>query len=179
VERIVGLILLFVLASADAALIDRGGGLIFDTEKNITWLQDASLGGLGDWAESVAWADGLVYNDTVRVTTWDDWRLPDITELSFLIDEYSISGTTPGPFVNISTTVGQDAYWAGPAGTSSGTPVAWVQAFNSPFTRLRDGQTFDHGAWAVRSGDVVPIPAAAWLFGSALGLLGWMRRKAS
>jgi hypothetical protein len=23
----------------------------------------------------------------------------------------------------------------------------------------------------------VPIPAAVWMFGSALGLLGWMRRK--
>jgi hypothetical protein len=26
---------------------------------------------------------------------------------------------------------------------------------------------------------VVPVPAAAWLFGSALGLLGWMRRNAA
>jgi len=26
---------------------------------------------------------------------------------------------------------------------------------------------------------VVPVPAAVWLFGSALGLAGWMRRKAS
>jgi len=26
---------------------------------------------------------------------------------------------------------------------------------------------------------VIPVPAAVWLFGSALGLLGWIRRKAS
>jgi hypothetical protein len=25
--------------------------------------------------------------------------------------------------------------------------------------------------------NVIPVPAAAWLFGSALGLLGWMRRR--
>jgi hypothetical protein len=25
----------------------------------------------------------------------------------------------------------------------------------------------------------IPVPAAAWLFGSALGLLGWMRRRAA
>ena len=30
-------------------------------------------------------------------------------------------------------------------------------------------------AWSVAA---VPVPAAVWLFGSALGLLGWMRRKA-
>jgi hypothetical protein len=27
------------------------------------------------------------------------------------------------------------------------------------------------------SSSVMPIPAAVWLFGSALELLGWMRRK--
>lgn len=27
------------------------------------------------------------------------------------------------------------------------------------------------------TGVVIPVPAAAWLFGSALGLLGWVRRK--
>jgi hypothetical protein len=31
--------------------------------------------------------------------------------------------------------------------------------------------------WRVNAIQVVPIPAAIWLFGSALGLLGWMRRK--
>jgi hypothetical protein len=25
----------------------------------------------------------------------------------------------------------------------------------------------------------IPIPSAVWLFGSALGLMGWMRRKVS
>jgi hypothetical protein len=29
------------------------------------------------------------------------------------------------------------------------------------------------------SASVVPIPAAVWLFGSALGMLGWMKRKAA
>jgi len=37
-----------------------------------------------------------------------------------------------------------------------------------------------HEEWALPSlVRVVPIPAAAWLFASALGLLGWMRRRTS
>ena len=32
---------------------------------------------------------------------------------------------------------------------------------------------------AALASSVVPVPAAAWLFGSALGLLGWMKRRAA
>ena len=42
-------------------------------------------------------------------------------------------------------------------------------SFNISFTQGLSGQ--------VSVLQAVPIPAAAWLFGSALGLLGWLRRK--
>lgn len=36
------------------------------------------------------------------------------------------------------------------------------------------GEAFGTGSF-----QVIPVPAAAWLFGSALGLLGWIRRRAT
>ena len=42
---------------------------------------------------------------------------------------------------------------------------------NCRLTALIDNVTIDTA--------VVPVPAAVWLFGSALGLLGWIRRKAA
>jgi hypothetical protein len=83
--------LVMVLPSRDARadLIDYGGGLVYDTVQDLTWL-DPSFANpphtsmLGDplscgsslcdwyytWAGATAWVDGLSYQG------YDDWRLP-------------------------------------------------------------------------------------------------------
>src|SRR3989304_2100477 len=73
------LIIIFGIATfAGATLIDRGGGLIYDDDLDITWLQDANYaktsGYDGDgrmpWKNATTWAETLVYGG------FDDWRLP-------------------------------------------------------------------------------------------------------
>jgi hypothetical protein len=65
-------------ATTHAALVARGGGMVYDTTLNVTWLADWNLAkssgydadGAMDWASAKSWADNLVYGG------FDDWRLP-------------------------------------------------------------------------------------------------------
>ncbi len=65
-------------ANAQAALVNRGGGMVYDTTFNITWLADWNTAktsgyhadGAMDWDSAKAWADNLVFGG------YDDWRLP-------------------------------------------------------------------------------------------------------
>ncbi len=69
---------------ANATLIDRGGGLIYDDALNITWMQDAGYFNTSgytsanslDWYSAMTFASGVAYYDSARNTTWTDWRLP-------------------------------------------------------------------------------------------------------
>lgn len=79
----------FQTGVSHAALIDRGGGLIYDDVLNVTWLQDAQYTittgynpfGRLSWAEANEWVANLEYVDTVRGVVWDDWRLPGTLDL--------------------------------------------------------------------------------------------------
>ena len=76
--------ILFFSSTAWAELIDRGGGLIYDSTWDITWLQDANYAvtsgfdsdGKMDWNIAMSWTSGLEYYDSVRDVTWSNWRLP-------------------------------------------------------------------------------------------------------
>lgn len=96
--------------AAQAALVDRGGGLIYDTTLDITWLQDANYAqttgydddGKMTWSNAKAWADNLSYYDSVRGVTYTDWRLPkwNNTPGSVYGCEYSNGGTDCGSNVD-------------------------------------------------------------------------------
>lgn len=110
-----------ILASGagHAALEDRGGGLLYDTVLNVTWLQDASYAknsgydadGRMTWANAKTWADNLSFVDTVRGVTWSDWRLPTVNPVngSTFNYSYSTSGTTDTGY-NITSPNSEMAY---------------------------------------------------------------------
>jgi len=54
-------VFLFTFASSNAALIDRGSGLIYDSDQDLTWTQDAGMSGMLNWNEATAWAENLVF----------------------------------------------------------------------------------------------------------------------
>jgi hypothetical protein len=133
--------------------------------------------GLMTWADSKTWASQLSFGG------FDEWRLVEgsattctgscssVSEVSSLVDRGY------GDFVGV-----QSKFWVSAGGgipyvfdTATGWQIAQsISQTNNPV----------YGAWALADRDIVtlglttvPIPAAAWLFGSALLGLGVMKRK--
>lgn len=84
--------------AAQATLIDRGGGMLYDDVLNITWLQDANYAktsgydtdGLMNWDAANAWAAGLSYGG------YEDWRLPIMVDTGTPGCDLTFSGTDCG-----------------------------------------------------------------------------------
>jgi hypothetical protein len=108
-KGITSIIILIVLVSfpfpANAVLIDRGTGMIYDTDQGITWLQDANYAqtsgydsdGRMNWDGAVQWADSLSFGAI------SDWRLPSA---------YNQDGSGPSGYVNGDLSDPNDGYTA-------------------------------------------------------------------
>lgn len=191
----------FVSGAAQAALIDRGGGLIYDTDLNVTWLANADVAGFVNWSTANAWAANLSYYDSVRNVTYDDWRLPTTlqsdpscsiqsvpdygsnctgSELGHLF--YSELGgvasasitTTHDADYNLFSNVRSNVYWS----NSYDGSTAWFFHTGLGYQTAQSKTKFGF-AWAVRSGDVAAVPEAeTWaLMLAGLGLVGWRARQ--
>jgi len=157
-----------VTGAANAVLIDLGGGLIYDSDKNITWLQDANYArtsgydsdGKMSWDKAVDWADTLTYYDEKRDVTWCNWRLPTTVDGPF---EHGYDGTTTAGWNITSSEMGYLYY------KNLGNPGAYLPdgtytghglRFTFPFTNVKQDYYWSGTEYASR-----PIQAWVFMFG--------------
>lgn len=103
-------------SAADATLINRGGGLIYDDVLNLTWLSDANYAktsgydadGRMNLATASNWVANLVYHDSVRNVDYSDWRLPTMIDTGTPGCNFAKSGTDCG--YNVLTVSGGTVY---------------------------------------------------------------------
>ena len=174
--------------AAQATLIDRGGGQIYDNALNITWLQNANLAATDTFGVSGIFADGLMSWNTAN--QWigamnaadylghSDWRLPTTAPVngSAFNYTYSYNGTTDVGF-NISA---PGTAYAGATGSemaylfynelgnkayydASGNPQAgWGVTNAGPFQNLQS-----HVYWS--GTEYAPDTSNAWFFNTGNG----------
>lgn len=134
---------------------DNGDGTVSDNLTGLMWLQDADCpSGQVAWQAALDWIDSFntsaVACSNYAAMTYTDWRLPNIRELSSLVDFGETSPALPAghPFVNAQSVF----YWSG---TSSVSNPANAWSINFTTGRPSDGgdkDGFTNTVWPVRGG---------------------------
>jgi hypothetical protein len=164
--------------AAQAALHDRGSGLIYDDVLNLTWLQDANYAktrgydadGLMNWSTATTWADTLVYHDSVRNVDYSDWRLPTMIDTGTSGCNFAYSGTDCGYNVDTATSemanlyfvsLGNQSYYT-TTGANSG---AYDGGANPNSTLDNVGPFINLQSYVYWSGlEFAPNTGSAWFF---------------
>lgn len=163
---------LLATTAAQAAFIDRGNGVVYDTATGLDWEQTPGAMWI-NYPDAKAYIAGLTLDG-------GGWSLPTIDQLKDLnkaiidlVGCYDCSGDQ-GPFSDIPLGAWTTStYWAGQ-------PGAFYVSFYRPATVFGLFETSPAGVWAVRAGAPIPEPgsfALAALALSAAGGLSLRRRR--
>jgi hypothetical protein len=195
-----------VTGTAQAALFDRGNGLIYDTDLNVTWLANANLAasntfgvaGIGGdgrmtWDTANSWIASM---DSTNYLGYSDWRLPTTPNLVSSIGTnqtsselghlfYSELGGTSGVSIadshnknySLFTNVGSSlVFWSGTEYAGDPTARAWFFTAVIGYQNHNTKDTLFY-AWAVRPGDVSAVPVPGAVWLFGSGLLGLLGFK--
>lgn len=94
-------------------LVDNGDGTVTDRLTGLVWLQNANCFGASDWTDALSDANGLM-SGSCGLTDGSlptDWRLPNVKELSSLIDFGESAPALPAnhPFLSVQSS---SDYWS-------------------------------------------------------------------
>jgi hypothetical protein len=156
---------LAMTGAAQAALFDRGGGMVYDSTLKITWLSDWNyaktsgydVDGRMGWKGANKWATNLVHRG------YDDWRLPT----SFDPDgggpcqAYNCRGSEMGHMFYVN--------WGATAVSNFSTGIN--RANLALFHNVQPSPELSHPFWS--SSDDAPIQGTAWYFYPDGGFQGY------
>lgn len=152
--------------------------MIYDSDQNITWLQDANysktsgydIDGMMNWDEAFVWVRNLDYGG------YNDWRLPNILDKGNDSCNYAYSGTDCG--YNVDTSTSELAYlWYDILGNIPfcDTFGACGQSGWGLTSTTADGVEFINiqltNYWTET--DYPYFTGSSWLFNSLYGNQGW------
>ena len=162
---------------SDSGFLCQQGGN--STPSNILCNNSVAPGGFTTTGGSLSWGwelDGAATNlgNVVQGIDVRNTSNALITTLSGVLADLSVDGLG-----NITTNTGEIRRALGSSGGCGSGPTVKNITYDAALTRISCGTLTAAGLTVsgVVDAPVVPVPAAVWLFGSALGLLGVARRR--
>jgi hypothetical protein len=174
--------LVALAGTAQAGLVDRGGGLIYDATRNLTWLADMNYAktsghtgpgvnadGTMTWDAASAWASTLVYGG------FSDWRLPTLNPAdTTCYSNFNPGGALPLQYYGVNCTGGElSGLFVTDLGNKANESVL-IQTGDTPMQIANLALFSNVQSNAYWSGtELAPNPAsAAWLFNTSYGFQG-------
>ncbi len=174
----VAVLALSLSAGAQASLISKGNGVVLDDVNNLLWFTDNQN---RDWNGATAWSAGL---------TAGSWGLASREQFNLLADAAGSSNSEKNATLNtldiasnyffLKDTRLSEVYDYDTFEITGYETWAYLGVNQNYFTGYRyDSEpTYNSsGSLAVAQYSAVPIPAAAWLMASGLGLFGAAAHK--
>ena len=128
------------LSTALFASFSKNGNIVTDGSTGLQW-QDDAIGSV------MVWTAAIDYCENLTLDTYSDWRLPNLNELTSIVDDTKVS---PSIDTTVFQNTASDFYWSSTAyaGTSGN---AWDVYFNDGNHDYYDG-TASHYVRCVRAG---------------------------
>ena len=118
---------------------DNTAEIVYDSNTGLYWQDNSDVNFL-------AWQDAINYCENLELNAYSDWRLPNVNELSSLIDDTKSSPAIPATFLNTDSS----SYWSSTS-LQGDTANAWYVNFYNGNVYY-DSKTFNYYVRCVRAG---------------------------